>query len=256
MSADTVEFLQREDGERIAYMQRGGKPPGIVWLGGFKSEMIGNKARALDAWSARQGHAFLRFDYFGHGQSSGDFRMGTITRWRNDALAMIDALTEGPQILIGSSMGAWIALLCAIERTQRAKALLLIAPATDFTEALLWQKLTDDARRSINEQGEWLAASAYDSNPYPITRALIEDGRKHLLLDCGALRRLSLPVRVLQGMRDPDVPWAHAVRLAENMEGDVRLVLIREGDHRLSTPGDLRLIERELEALISEVSSA
>ena len=255
MSADTVEFLQSEDGERIAYMKRSGKLPGIVWLGGFKSEMIGNKARALDAWGARQGHAFLRFDYFGHGQSSGDFRKGTITRWRNDALAVIDALTEGPQILIGSSMGAWIALLCALERPKRARALLLIAPATDFTDALLWQKLSDDARRSINEQGEWLAPSAYDVKPYPITRSLIEDGRKHLLLDRGALRHLGLPVRVLQGMRDPDVPWAHAVRLTESMEGDARLVLVREGDHRLSTPGDLRLIERELEALISDVSS-
>lgn len=256
MSADTVEFLQRENGERIAYMKRGGKAPGVVWLGGFKSEMIGNKARALDAWSARQKHAFLRFDYFGHGQSSGDFRKGTITRWKDDALAIIDALTEGPQILVGSSMGAWIALLCTLERAKRVKALMLIAPATDFTDALLWQRLTDDAKRSINEQGEWLAPSAYDPNPYPITRTLIEDGRKHLLLDRGALRRLGLPVRVLQGMRDPDVPWAHAVRLTENMEGDIRLVLVREGDHRLSTRGDLRLIERELEALISDVSSA
>jgi len=256
MSADTVEFLQREDGERIAYMKRSGKPPGIVWLGGFKSEMIGNKARALDAWSARQRQAFLRFDYFGHGQSSGDFRMGTITRWRNDALAMIDALSEGPQILIGSSMGAWIALLCTLERAERVKALLLIAPATDFTDALLWQRLSDDARRSINERGEWLAPSAYNVKPYPITRPLIEDGQTHLLLDRGVLRRLGLPVRMLQGMRDPDVPWTHAVRLAEAMEGDVRLVLVREGDHRLSTRGDLQLIERELEALISEVSSA
>src|SRR5579872_119132 len=256
MSADTVEFLQSEDGERIAYMKRSGKPPGIVWLGGFKSEMIGSKARALDAWSARQGQAFLRFDYFGHGQSSGDFRKGTITRWRNDALAMIDALTEGPQILIGSSMGAWIALLCTLERAERVNALLLIAPATDFTDALLWQRLSDDARRLINERGEWLAPSAYDVKPYPITRTLIEDGQKHLLLDRGVLRRLGLPVRVLQGMRDPDVPWTHAVRLAEAMEGDIRLVLVREGDHRLSTRGDLQLIEQELEALISDVSSA
>jgi len=256
MRADTVEFLQGEDGERIAYMKRSGKPPGIVWLGGFKSEMIGSKARALDAWSARQGQAFLRFDYFGHGQSSGDFRKGTITRWRNDALAMIDALTEGPQILIGSSMGAWIALLCTLERAERVNALLLIAPATDFTDALLWQRLSDDARRLINERGEWLAPSAYDVKPYPITRTLIEDGQKHLLLDRGVLRRLGLPVRVLQGMRDPDVPWTHAVRLAEAMEGDIRLVLVREGDHRLSTRGDLQLIEQELEALISDVSSA
>ena len=250
-----VEFLRREDGERIAFMRREGASPGVVWLGGFKSEMIGNKARSLDAWSARSGRAFLRFDYFGHGQSSGDFRKATVSRWRDDALAMIDRHTNGPQILVGSSMGAWIALLCALARVPRVKGLLLIAPATDFTEALLWQRMTEEARTAVVEKGEWLAPSSYSPEPYAITRVLIEDGRKHLLLDRGPLR-LNIPVRVLQGMRDPDVPWQHAVRLVEHIEGDARLTLVKNGDHRLSTPDDLRLIERALEALVEECQGA
>jgi pimeloyl-ACP methyl ester carboxylesterase len=131
------------------------------------------------------------------------------------------------------------------------KGLLLIAPATDFTEALLWQHMTEEARTAVVEKGEWLAPSSYSPEPYPITRALIEDGRKHLLLD-GAPLRLNIPVRVLQGMRDPDVPWQHAVRLVEHIEGDARLTLVKNGDHRLSTPEDIRLIERELENLIQE----
>jgi pimeloyl-ACP methyl ester carboxylesterase len=249
-----VQFLQR-DGETIAYFKRDGVAPGIVWLGGFKSEMDGNKARAIDAWAGRIGRSLVRFDYFGHGRSSGDFRKGTITRWRDDALAVIDALTAGPQILIGSSMGAWLALLCAELRAARVAALLLIAPATDFTETLLWRRLPEDAKLALDEKGEWRIPSAYDTKPYPIMRALIEDGRKHLLLERGPLR-LAVPVRILQGMRDPDVPWAHAVRLAEVIEGDVRTVLLKNGDHRLSTTSDLRLIERELESLIADVAKA
>jgi pimeloyl-ACP methyl ester carboxylesterase len=248
-----IEYLERTDGERVAYVKRSGASPGIVWLGGFRSEMNGNKARSLDAWAARKGHAVMRFDYFGHGQSSGDFRKGTITRWRDDALSIIDTCTEGPQILVGSSMGAWIALLCAFKRATRIKGLLLIAPATDFTDALLWQRLPDDVRQKIKAQGEWLAPSAYDTKPYPITRELIEDGRQHLLLGSTPIR-LHVPVRVLQGMRDPDVPWQHALRLIESIEGDARITLTRDGDHRLSKPSDLKLIERELEALIADVS--
>ena len=248
-----IEFLARADGERLAYAKRNGASPGVVWLGGFKSEMNGNKARSLDAWAGRLDRAFVRFDYFGHGQSSGDFRNGTITRWRDDALAIIDTCTQGPQILVGSSMGAWIALLCVLERATRIRGLLLIAPATDFTDALLWQRVPDDVRQKINEQGEWLAPSPYDTKPYPITRNLIEDGRKHLLLGSHPLR-LQMPVRILQGMRDPDVPWQHALRLVESIEGDVRMTLVRDGDHRLSTPGDLKLIERVLEALVDDVS--
>jgi pimeloyl-ACP methyl ester carboxylesterase len=246
-----VRFLPLADGERLAYRKRDGVAPCIVWLGGFKSDMDGNKARALDMWATRHGRPIVRFDYFGHARSSGNFRDGTITRWRDDALAVIDSLTTGRLILVGSSMGAWLALLCAKLRPERAAGLFLIAPATDFTETLLWQRLPDDARRSLEERGEWLRPSAYDNEPYPITRRLIEDGRNHLLLDRGPLR-LERPVRILQGMRDPDVPWRHAVTLAETLEGDVKLLLVRNGDHRLSTPSDLRLLERELEFLIDD----
>jgi pimeloyl-ACP methyl ester carboxylesterase len=252
-SAEQASFLPRGDGERLAFVKRNGRAPGIVWLGGFKSDMEGNKARALDAWAARHGRPVVRFDYFGHGRSTGNFREGTITRWRDDALAVIDTLTSGRQILIGSSMGAWLALLCAMLRPGRVAGLLLIAPATDFTETLLWRRLPDEARRAIEENGEWLSPSAYYREPYPITRALIEDGRNHLLLDRGPLR-LGRPVQILQGMRDPDVPWRHAVALAEMLEGEVKLVLVRNGDHRLSTPSDLRLLERELGVLIDDLA--
>ena len=232
MAEPKVERLEREGGETIAYLRRRGKPPGILWLGGFKSEMTGTKAAALDAWAAERGRALLRFDYFGHGQSSGEFRAGTITRWRDDALAALDRLAEGPQILVGSSMGAWIALLAALARPERVAAMLLLAPAADFTESLMWARLPAEVRSQIMEHGEWLRPSAYDPEPYPITRALIEDGRKHLLL--GAPIRLNFPVRILQGMQDPDVPWQHAVKLLEAIDGDVALTLLKHGDHRLS----------------------
>lgn len=241
------------DRERIAYTARTGKSPGVLWLGGFKSEMTGTKAEALDAWTARTGRAYVRFDYFGHGQSSGAFREGTITRWRDDALAVLDRLTDGPQILVGSSMGAWIALLTALARPERIKALLLIAPATDFTETLLWARLPAEVQREIAVKGEWLRPSAYDTQGYPITKALIEDGRAHLLLNRGKLD-LKVPVRILQGMRDPDVPWQHALALCEKLEGDVTLTLVKDGDHRLSTPTDIRLLERTLDALVAEVA--
>ncbi|HVP85574.1 MAG TPA: alpha/beta hydrolase [Rhizomicrobium sp.] len=245
--------LSRPDGETIAYMSRAGKHPGVVWLGGFKSEMSGTKAAALDAWAARTGRSFVRFDYFGHGRSSGAFRDGTISRWREDLLAVLDGLTQGPQILVGPSMGGWLALLAALARPRKVAGLLLIAPATDFTEALLWSRLPEDAKRQIAEKGEWQRPSAYDPEPYPITRNLIEDGRKHLLMD-GSLR-LSFPVRIVQGMKDPDVPWEHALKLNELIEGDVALTLIKNGDHRLSTPEHLRLIEQTLDGLVMEVAT-
>lgn len=245
--------LSRPDGETIAYMSRAGKHPGVVWLGGFKSEMSGTKAAALDAWAARMGRSFLRFDYFGHGRSSGAFRDGTISRWREDALAVLDELTQGPQILVGSSMGGWLALLAALARPEKVAGLLLIAPATDFTEALLWSRLPEDARRQIVEEGEWKRPSAYDPEPYPITRNLIEDGRRHLLM--GQPLRLSFPVRIVQGMKDPDVPWEHVLKLNELIEGDVALTLIKNGDHRLSTPEHLQLIEQALDGLVMEVAT-
>jgi len=238
----------RHDGETIAYLQRSGKTPGVIWLGGFHSDMQGTKAAALDEWAAKNGRAFLRFDYFGHGQSSGDFRHGTITRWRDDALAVLDELTHGPQVLVGSSMGAWIALLVALMRPDRIAALLLIAPAPDFTERLMWARMTVEIRTQIQEQGEWLRPSIYDDGAYPVTLRLIEDGREHLLL--GAPIQIGCPVHILQGMHDPDVPWAYAIELAKRLSGNPVVTLIKHGDHRLSTPADLARIERILGELL------
>ena len=244
--------LKCADGETIAYLRRDGKAPTIVWFGGFKSDMTGTKAEALDCWAANAGHAFLRFDYFGHGRSSGDFRGGTITRWRNDALAIVDRLTTGPLVVVGSSMGAWLGLLAAQQRPQRIRALLLLAPAVDFTETLLWARLSPEIRDELAATGEWLRASAYDPEPYPITRTLIEDGRNHLLLN--ATIRLDCPVRILQGMRDPDVPWTHAISLVERLSGDAVLSLVKDGDHRLSRPQDLRRLTHSVEELIGAAS--
>jgi pimeloyl-ACP methyl ester carboxylesterase len=244
-----LKSLTREDGETIAYLQRGGKTPVVLWLGGFKSDMQATKAQALARWAERTDRAFLRFDYFGHGASSGDFRKGTIGRWRDDALAVIDTLAKADLVLVGSSMGGWIALLAGLARPERIKAMLLIAPAVDFTEALLWPRLPKDARQRILEHGEWLRPSAYDPEPYPITKGLIDDGRRHLLLD--SRLKFPFPVRILQGMKDPDVPWQHAAKVAEAMEGDVTLTLARNGDHRLSTPADLRRMRRSLEELMA-----
>ena len=238
------------DGANIAYLQRAGREPGVVWLGGFKSEMTATKATALDDWARRTGHAFTRFDYFGHGVSSGNFRDGTITRWRGDALGVIDELTARPQILVGSSMGAWLALLVALARPQRIAALLLIAPAVDFTEALLWNRLPATVQSEILTRDVWLRPTAYGSEPYPITRALVEDGRKHLLLDRAIA--LSCPVRIVQGMEDPDVPWMHALKLVEVLGPDTQLTLVKNGDHRLSKPHELALIERNLSALVAD----
>jgi len=246
-----MERLKREDGETIAYLARGGKPPGLVWLGGFKSDMTGTKAQALAQWAEREGRALVRFDYFGHGASSGDFRGGTISRWKADALAVIDTLTTGPQVLIGSSMGGWIALLAALARPERVASLLLIAPAADFTEDLMWAHLPEDAKRDIMEKGEWIWPTNYGEEPYPITRKLIENGRKNLILDGPIV--LNVPVRILQGMQDPDVPWMHAIKTAERIEGDVTLTLIKNGDHRLSTPPDLARMLGALEGLLANI---
>lgn len=240
--------LSRPGGETLAYLKREGRGPGILWLGGFKSDMTGTKATALDAWAARRGHACTRFDYFGHGASSGDFREGTISRWRDDALAVLDEVCEGPQILVGSSMGGWIATLAALARPERVTAILYVAPAPDFTEDLMWKEMPEEARAAIMEKGEYLSPSEYGPDPYPITRALIEDGRKNLVL--GGPIPIRVPVRVLQGMADPDVPWPHAMRLVEKLESqDVVVALVKAGDHRLSTPPDIARLEAALDGL-------
>jgi pimeloyl-ACP methyl ester carboxylesterase len=243
-----MQTLLRHDGETIAYLERAGKTPGVIWLGGFHSDMQGTKAAALDHWAAKNGRAFLRFDYFGHGKSSGDFRDGTITRWRDDALAVLDEVTQGPQVFVGSSMGAWIALRAAQARPERIAALLLIAPAPDFTERLVWARMPEEIRQQIHQNGEWLRPSIYDDGPYPITLKLIEDGRQHLLLD--APIQIACPVHILQGMRDPDMPWECAIELAERLSGNPVVTLTKQGDHRLSTPADLARIERILGELL------
>ena len=229
----------------IAYLRRDGAGPGVVWLGGFRSDMRATKAEALDEWARAQGRACLRFDYSGHGESGGRFEAGTISLWLEDTLAIIGAGSDGPQILVGSSMGGWLALLAAQKLAAAGRplaGLVLIAPAVDFTERLMWDGLDADARRAIEVEGVYLRPSAYSPEPVPITRALIEDGRRHLML--GGPIRSHAPVHILQGMADPDVPWRHAMTLVEHFAGDpVVVTLIKDGDHRLSRPADIaRLI--------------
>jgi pimeloyl-ACP methyl ester carboxylesterase len=229
-------------GASIAWRRVAGRGPTILWLGGFRSEMSGTKAQALADWAAGGGRDFLRFDYFGHGVSGGAFEAGTITRWRADALAVIGNLTEGPLVLVGSSMGGWIACLAALARPQRVKALALIAPAADFTGRLLAPSLPAEGRAAIERDGVWRRPSLYDPAGYPITRALLEDGARWSILP-GPIS-ITAPTRILQGGADPDVPWRHALELAMALESkDVVFTLIRDGDHRLSRESDLaRLI--------------
>ena len=241
----TLEAFTSSAGEKIAYRHNPGTGdvPGFMWLSGFHSDMNGTKAREVEHWAQQTGHPYIAFDYFGHGASGGRFEDGTIGRWKADALEVLDRLADGPQVLVGSSMGGWIALLAALERPELVRALVLIAPAPDFTERLMWQKLPEAARREIMEAGQWTRPSAYDDGPYPITRALIEDGREHLLLD-GPIG-FDGPVRILQGMQDADVPWTHAMDLVERLEtDDLAITLIKDGDHRLSRPQDIARLMR------------
>ncbi len=231
----------------IAVRAREGKSPGLFWLGGFKSDMKGTKAEALDSWAQAQGRACVRFDYSGHGESGGDFTEGCITRWLEESIAVYARFAQGPQVIVGSSMGGWLALLLARELRKRkgtapTAGMVLIAPAVDFTEELMWKHFSAATRREIEDKGVWMRPSEYSEGPYPITRGLIEDGRKHLLL--GGLIETGCPVHILQGVQDPDVPWRHAVELvARFARDDVVLTLIKDGDHRLSRPEDIeRLI--------------
>jgi pimeloyl-ACP methyl ester carboxylesterase len=231
---------------------RTGESPGVLWLGGFKSDMNGTKALALDSWAAAHGRACIRFDYSGHGESGGAFTDGTIGRWLEESVAVFAQLCRGPQVLVGSSMGGWLALLLVRELqrgTVQADAsisgLVLIAPAVDFTEELMWKRFPAAIRREIERTGQWMRPSQYSEDPYPITRQLIEEGRNHLLL--GGLIETGCPVRVLQGVQDPDVPWDHTVELVSRFaRDDVVLTLVKDGDHRLSRPED---IERLLAAV-------
>jgi pimeloyl-ACP methyl ester carboxylesterase len=238
-----IEIGQYDTRRAIAVRARAGGGPGLFWLGGFNSDMRGTKALALDAWAAEHHRACVRFDYSGHGESGGAFVDGTIGRWLEESVAIFDRFCVGPQVVIGSSMGGWMALLLAREMARRAgnraalAGLVLIAPAPDFTEALMWKSFSQEIRQEIETKGVWLRPSAY-GEPYPITRALIEEGRRHLLL--GGAIEVGCPVHILQGAQDPDVPWQHAFALAHRLPvDDVVLTMIQDGDHRLSRPQDI-----------------
>ena len=228
----------------IAVIRRTGAGPGLFWLGGFRSDMTGTKAVALDDHGAARGLAVTRFDYSGHGQSGGRFEDGTISRWLEESLAVFET-TAGPQIVIGSSMGGWMALLMARAHlarvgrdASRLKAMVLIAPAPDFTEDLMWAGFSDEIRREILETGVHREPSEYSDEPHLITRALIEDGRANLVL--GHEIELGCPVTILQGVQDASVPWTHAIRLTTRLaRDDVTLSLVHDGDHRLSRPQDI-----------------
>jgi pimeloyl-ACP methyl ester carboxylesterase len=247
---ETIGRLDRGDGVELAWMQLEGRSPAVVFLPGFRSDMTGDKATALAAFCAERGQAMIRFDYSGHGSSSGRFEDGTIGRWTEDALAVIDRLSGGKLVLVGSSMGGWIALLAACARPDRVAALIGIAAAPDFTETLMWEAMTFDERASLMREGVLHVPSQY-SEPYPITRTLIEDGRTHLLLN-GPIA-IGCPVRLLHGQRDADVPWETALRIAEQLTSqDVEVVLVKDGDHRLSRPHDLALLCRALGAVLGQ----
>jgi pimeloyl-ACP methyl ester carboxylesterase len=232
----------------IAYRQRAGALPGIVFLGGFMSDMNGTKAGFLDDYAAARGRAYLRFDAFGHGASSGDFDEATVGRWCADAVTLLDRLTEGPQILVGSSLGGWIMLLAALDRPRRVAALVGIAAAPDATEALMWQRFPPDIQAKLLRDGYVDMPSQYGEQPYRFTRELIEEGRRHLVMN-GPLP-IACPVRLLQGMQDPDVPWRTSLDLADRLAGgDVEVTLVKNGDHRLSRPRDLDLLARTLDSL-------
>ena len=245
-SPTTEGRLDRGDGIYLAWSHTPGHTPGrtptTVFLPGFRSDRAGAKAVAVESWCRAQGTACLRLDYSGHGTSDGAFTDGTIGTWTSDALHLLDTLTEGPLLLVGSSMGGWIALLIALARPNRIAGLIGIAAAPDFTEALMWDAMAPPERDTLRRDGVLLIPSQY-GDPTPVTRRLIEDGRTHLLMH--APIAIAAPIRLLHGQNDPDVPWEAAIRLAERLiTPDVEITLIKDGDHRLSRPQDLATLRR------------
>jgi hypothetical protein len=238
----------------LAYERHAGRGPTAVWLSGFRSDMTGTKAQALATWAKQRGQGTVRFDYSGHGQSSGAFEDGTISLWLADTLAVLDSLTQGPLVLVGSSMGGWLSLLAARARPERVKGLVLIAPATDFVTRLMVPSLSEEAKAALARDGRWAMPSAYAAEPTILTQALLDDGAQHCLLP-GPIA-FSGPVRILQGQEDPDVPWPHALETAAALaSADVRITLVKDGDHRLSRPADIALLLQEVDQLCAAVSA-
>jgi len=225
-----------------------GRAPTVVFLGGFRSDMTGTKAMALEAWAQKRGQGYLRFDYLGHGQSSGRFEDGTIGRWLDDSLAAIDGLTNGKLVLVGSSMGGWLSLLAARARPDRVAGLVLISAAPDFTERMLLKELSPEDRAILERDGRLERPSQYSPEPSVFTWKLIEEGRQHLLLDKPLI--LPCPVRLLHGQSDPDVPWEYSLQIAQHLEApEVVTTFVKGGDHRLSTPADIARLIATVEEL-------
>ncbi|HCS71797.1 MAG TPA: alpha/beta hydrolase [Rhodospirillaceae bacterium] len=245
------QFMECGDGRTIAYHQMAGKSPGVVFLTGFKSDMTGGKALAIEAYCSAQGRAFLRFDYTGHGQSSGVFEDGSIGQWADDAVTALDKLTTGDQVLVGSSMGGWIMLLTALARKPRIRGLLGLAAAPDFTRDLLWDAFTDEQKAQMERDGYVDLPNCYDDQqPYRICKPLIDDGWNRLLLD-GPIE-LDIPVRLIHGLQDDDVPWRTSLRIQEQLTSDdVEVQLVKNGGHRLSEDHDLDRMTRTLDALLA-----
>ncbi len=252
-SATSHAILSFPNTHPLAYRYRPGVGPGIIFLGGFMSDMSGTKATHLEAYAAERGRSFLALDYSGHGLSGGTFEEGSIGQWGNDALAVIDAVTEGPQVLVGSSMGGWIMLLVALARPERVAGLVGIASAPDFTESLIWEQMPPDQRQALMEAGRLETPSDYSEEPYVITRHLIEEGRNHLLLH--APINITCPVRLLHGLEDADVPYECSLSLLDALKSeDVQVTLVKGGDHRLSEPSQLALLDATLDRLMAQVS--
>lgn len=245
-------FLTQDNGEKIAYHYSPGRTPGVIFLHGLMSDMDGGKALHLEEYCKKRGNAFLRFDCQGHGQSDGQFKDGCMTRWSNDSVDVLDQLTTGPQVLVGSSMGGWNMLLTALKRPERIAGLIGIAAAPDFTEDLMMNDLTDEQHQKITEQGYVELPSDYGDDPYIISKILLDDGRKNLIL-----RRpidLDIPVRLIHGMQDPDVPWQTALRIQQMIaSNDVEITFVKNGDHRLSEDNDLDRLTHTLEVLLTQI---
>jgi pimeloyl-ACP methyl ester carboxylesterase len=250
-----VSILAREPGRAIAYCRSAGRAPGVVFLPGFRSDMSGAKALALEAQCRRAGRAFVRFDYTGHGRSEGRFEDGTVGAWRDDALAVLDAVTEGPQVLVGSSMGGWLMLLAALARPERVAALVGVAAAADFATRLMWGRFDAATRAALERDGIVRLPSAYSPEPTPVTKRLLDEARAHELL--AAPIPLACPVRLIHGTADPDVPWQISLEIAGKLaSADVEVHLVKDGDHRLSSERDLARLCRVTEELCRQMERA
>ncbi len=249
---DTPKILTRNYGETIAYYKTSGKSPGVVFLTGFKSDMTGTKALALEAFCQNRGQAFLRFDYTGHGQSSGSFEEGTIGEWSSDTIMALDNLCDGPQVLVGSSMGGWIMLLAALARPEKISGLIGSAAAPDFTENLMRAKFNPKQTIQLEKKGFVEIPNCYDEEPYKITKALLDEGRNHLLMN--AEIPIDCPVRLIHGDSDQDVPWQISLQIAKKIRSqDVEILFVKGGDHRLSEPDDLDRLCQTLDLLLNKI---